>query len=95
VVRVSIAADDNLRVLAPHADLEYSDLLNILAGPHAPGAKDTGTHVMLDHDVAGTLISTSKGQLVVGADGNLVLNDVALELIPGMGRMVATIGARG
>ena len=83
VVGIAVAADDDLGVLAPHADIEHPDLLDVLAGPHAAGAEDTGAHVVLDHDVAGTLVAGAERKLVVVADRDVVLGDVALELVAG------------
>jgi hypothetical protein len=39
---------------------------------------------VLDHDVAGTLIAAAEGELVVGPDADIVLDDVPLELVPGV-----------
>ena len=96
VVRIAVAADDDLRVLAPHAYVEHADLLNIFAGPHAAGAKDTGAHVVLDHHVARPLVTFAERKLVVVAQGDVVIHDVALELVSRMGaaavrQMVARI----
>jgi hypothetical protein len=95
MVRISVPPDDDLRVLAPHSDFEDPHFLDILAGAHAPGAQDAGTHVVLDHDIARTLISTAKRQFMMSAYGNLVLDYVPLELIPRMGLGAIAVGARG
>ncbi len=84
MVGVAVAAHDDLRMLAPHGDVENPHLLDVLAGPHAAGAEDTGAHVVLDHHVAGPLVSGAQRQLVVGAHRHVVLHHVALEFVPRM-----------
>ena len=83
VIGIAVAADDDLGMLAPHPHVEDPDLLDVLAGPHAAGAEDAGAHVVLDHHVAGALVAGAERELVVVADGDIVLGDVALELVAG------------
>ena len=84
VIGIAVAADDDLGVLPAQANVEHADLLDVLAGAHAAGAQDAGAHVVLDHHVAGPLVSGAERQLVMGADRHVVLDDVALELVAGM-----------
>jgi hypothetical protein len=85
VIGIAVAAHDDLGVLPPHAHVEHSHLLDVLAGPDAAGAEDAGAHVVLDHDVAGALVTGAERELMVVAHRDIVLDDVALELVPRVG----------
>jgi hypothetical protein len=72
-------------MLAPHSDVEHTDLLNILAGPDTPGAQNAGCHVVLNHHVTGPLVPGAERQVVMGPNGHIVLHYVALEFVPWVG----------
>src|SRR4051812_44020554 len=85
VVRIAVAAHDDLGVLAAHPDVQHADFLDVLARAHAAGAEDTGAHVVLDHDVARPLVAGTEREITAGADRDVVLHRVALELVAWIG----------
>jgi hypothetical protein len=85
MIGIAVTAHDDLGMLAAHADIEHPDLLDILARPHTAGTQNTGAHVMLDHDITGTLITGAERQIVVGTNRHVVLHHVPLEFIPRIG----------
>ena len=90
MVGVAVAAHDDLGVLAAHAHIQHTHLLDVLAGAHTARAEDAGAHVVLDHDIAGTFVAGAERKLVVSADRDIVLHDVALELVSRMTSAVAS-----
>jgi hypothetical protein len=85
MIGVAVTAHDNLGMLAPKSHVEHPDFLDVLAGAHAPGTQDTGAHVVLDHHVTGTLVPGAERQVVVSTNRDIVLHDVALELVVRVG----------
>ena len=83
LVGVPVGTDDDLGVLAPLADVEHADHLDVLAGPDAPGAEDAGAHVVPDHRVAGALIAMTERQVAIThrRRDDSVTDDVAFELV--------------
>ena len=88
VVGVAVAADDDLGVGAPLADVEHAHLLDVVAGADAAGAEDAERHVVLDHHVARPGVSPPQPERLFRGQRHLVARDVLLELVA-RGRRVA------
>jgi hypothetical protein len=84
VIGIAIATDDDLGMRAALAHVEDADLLDLLAGPHAAGAENAERHVMLDHHIAGTFVTLPGSQRADVAHRDVVVDDVALEVVPRM-----------
>jgi len=86
-VRVPVRTDDDLRVLAPEAHVQYADHLDVFARAHAARAEDAGRHVMADHRVAGALVARAQRQVpgIEGGGDDAVLHEVALEFVARLG----------
>ena len=81
VIRVTICADDDLRVLAAIAGLEHAHHLNVLARANAARAQDARRHVVLDERVAFALVSGAQPEGRALVRGHVVSAHVFLELV--------------
>src|SRR5439155_18260492 len=83
LVRVTVRAHNDLRMLAALADVEHADHLYVLARPHAARAQDTGAHVVTDHGVARALVTVAEHQVTRrdGAGSDPVAHHVLFELV--------------
>src|SRR4029077_9440453 len=85
VIRVAVAADDDLGRGPTLGHVQHADLLDVLAGSDAAGAEDAEAHVVLDHHVARPLVAGAEREVPPGPDRHVVADDVLLELVARMG----------
>jgi adenylate kinase len=90
VIGVAISSDDDFRTRATLSYIEDTNLLNRFARTYTASAQDAQTHVVLNHDIAGSFVSVAERELLYGGYRDVVSNHVFLEGVPGIGP--ATVG---
>jgi len=82
VIGVAVSSDDDFCAGATLSYIEDTNFLDRFARTDASGAQDAQAHVVLNHHIAGSLISQAEREFPSGSDRYIVSDHVFLELVP-------------
>jgi hypothetical protein len=85
VIGVAVSSNDDFGTRATLSYIEDTNLLDRLARADTASAQNAQTHVVLNHDIAGSLVTPAKREFGSGSHRDIVSDHVLFERVPGGG----------